>query len=66
MQPTHWAVTSSNRDNCWIKKEKSLVFFRKTLCLKLKDSADSAEKEKNRPTLLIHIDTKLLNKIVAE
>lgn len=63
MQLTHGAVTSSNRDNCWIKKEIFLVFFRKTLCPKLKYSE---EKEKNRPTLLIHVDAKLLNKIMAE
>lgn len=66
IQPTNQAVLSINRDNCTRperKKEIFLVFFTKTLCSKLKDSA---EKEQNRPTSLTHIDVKLLNKIVAE
>lgn len=45
------------------KEGKFLVSFTKTLCPKLKNSA---EKEKNRPTSLIHIDAKLLNKNAAE
>lgn len=66
MQPLYWTVMSLIRDNCTRaqrKKEILLVFFRKTLSPKLKDSAENGN---NRPTSFTHINAKLLNKIVAE